>query len=96
MVTEEARRYIDISLAALTALVALYYRVDAAKREAFEEKHPRIAAIIGMIAAVVPFIPMLVGEAKRLVAPSNPPVASRVLTPSNGAPNAPWQEDGRE
>lgn len=94
--TEEVRHYIDISLAALTALVALYYRVDAAKREAFEEKHPRIAAIIGMVAAVVPFIPMLIGEAKRLVTPSNPPVASRALTPSNGVPNAPWQEDGRE
>lgn len=62
-------RYLHTTVAALTIAVALYYRVPQLKRKSFEEKFPRVAALIGMIAGIIPFLPMILDNAKRLVTP---------------------------
>lgn len=84
------RHYFDVTVAALAIAVALYYRADAVKRQAFEARFPRLAALIGMIAAVVPFLPMLLDNGKRLVTPPHAtPVVAHNDTP---VPQAPWSE----
>lgn len=79
----EWRHYLDVTIALLAAMVALYYRVESKRRAAFELQYPRLAALIGMVAAIVPFLPMLLDNGKRLVTPPN-------ATPS--VPKAPWGE----
>jgi len=84
------RHYTDVTVALLAAAVALYYRADAKKRLAFEERYPRVAALIGMVAALVPFLPMLLDNGKRLVTPPHAtPVVAHNDTP---VPQAPWSE----
>lgn len=84
------RHYLDVTVAGLAIAVALYYRADAAKRQAFEARFPRIAALIGMVAAIVPFLPMLLDNGKRLV---TPPHATPVVAHSDSpVPTPPWAE----
>lgn len=83
-------RYLHTTVAALTIAVALYYRVPQLKRKSFEEKFPRVAALIGMIAGIIPFLPMILDNAKRLVTPPHAtPVVAHNDTP---VPQAPWSE----
>ena len=84
------RHRVDITAAFLTACVALYYRIPAVKRKAFEEKFPRVSALIGMIAGVLPFLPMIVDNAKRLVAPTD--TAPIVAHSDSPVPTPPWAE----
>jgi len=84
------RHYCDVTVAGLAASVALYYRVDAKKRATFEARYPRLSAIIGMIAAIVPFLPMLIDNGKRLVTPPNATLA--VNHSDSPIPTPPWSE----
>ena len=84
------RRYLDVTVAALAVSVALYYRADAVKRQAFEARFPRLAALIGMIAAVVPFLPMLLDNGKRLMTP--PHATPTVAHNDSPVPTPPWAE----
>ena len=83
------RHRVDITVAFLAAAVALYYRVPMARRKAFEDKFPRLAALIGMVAGLIPFLPMIVDNAKRLVTPPN---ASPVVAHNDSVPPHPWSE----
>jgi len=83
-----------VTIALLAAAVALYYRVDAKKRAAFELQYPRAAALVGMVAAIVPFLPMLLDNGRRLVTPPQPvPKATSDKTP---VPEAPWGESPQD
>lgn len=82
------RDWIDVTVALLAAAVTLYHRVDAKKRASFEADNPRFAACIGMVAALVPFLPMFASHAKALVTGQHP-----VAGQSNSAPpTPPWSE----
>ncbi len=84
------RDYLDATASTLILMIALYYRVPKSKRDAFEAKNPRIAALIGMVAALVPFLPMLAHHAKQLISGTPSEIASTDSTP----PQAPWHESG--
>lgn len=86
------RHYIDSTLAILAALVAVYFHKSLAERRiAFEKANPRIASAIGIIAGIVPFIPMIVGGFKGVITGQHPSaVGSNPATPE--APVAPWSE----
>lgn len=57
-------------------MVTLYYKIPVDKRSLFERSYPRVAAFIGFLAALVPFVPSLVATAKSIVTGS--PVTSPV------------------
>lgn len=81
------REHIDVALALLAAFVALYYRIPKDKREAFEAQYPRIAALIGIIAAIVPFLPMVAANARKLISPGNATDNQPAISTDNGADN---------
>lgn len=92
---EHIRPHIDITLALLTALVALYFRAPADKRAAFEKANPRIASIIGIIAGIVPFIPMIASGVKGVITGQHPSATGTQATnhvASAEVPAAPWSE----
>ena len=64
---------LHMTVASLAFAVTVYYRVPQAKRSAFEARFPRLAALIGMIAALVPFLPMFVDNFKKLAHGEQPP-----------------------
>ena len=68
-------------------MVALYYRAPLAKRQEFEKRYPRIAALIGMVAAIVPFLPMLAENARKLLTPNQS---------HDATPQAPWSESPQD
>ena len=83
------RLHLDTVLAGLALMVALYYKVPADKRALFERSYPRVAAFIGFLAALVPFIPALVATAKSIVTGS--PVTQSVPSiypPASNADNS--------
>lgn len=82
--------YLHTTVAALTVAVALYYRVPQLKRKSFEEKFPRVAALIGMIAGIIPFLPMILDNAKRLVTPQH--ATPMVAHNDSPVPTPPWAE----
>ena len=90
MNTEHWRSYFDATLAILTALVALYFRASAAKRIAFEKANPRIASLIGVVAGIVPFLPMIASGFKGVITGQHPSASG--TQQSSNVPAAPWSE----
>ena len=83
------RLHLDSAIAGLALVVTLYYKIPSDKRAAFERSYPRVAAFIGFLAALVPFIPALVATAKSIVTGS--PVTQSVPSiypPANNADNS--------
>jgi len=89
---EHIRPHLDITLALLTALVALYFRAPADKRAAFEKANPRIASIIGIVAGIVPFLPMIASGVKGVITGQHPSATGTQATASAEVPAAPWSE----
>jgi len=87
---QHIRPHIDITLALLTALVALYFRAPADKRAAFEKANPRIASIIGIVAGIVPFLPMIASGVKGVITGQHPSATG--TQQSSDVPAAPWSE----
>jgi hypothetical protein len=87
---EHIRPHLDITLALLTALVALYFRAPADKRAAFEKANPRIASIIGIVAGIVPFLPMIASGVKGVITGQHPSATG--TQHSSDVPVAPWSE----
>ena len=87
---EHWRQRMDATLAILAALVALYFRTPAAKRAAFEKANPRIASLIGVIAGIVPFLPMIASSVKGVITGQHPSATGTQGT--NDVPTAPWSE----
>lgn len=82
------RHCLDATIATLAAIVALYHRVPASKRIAFEQQNPRLASVIGIIAGIVPFIPMITAGIKGALTGTPPPSTLPPPIPStdNDAP----------
>jgi len=92
---EHVRPYIDITLALLTGFVALYFRTSAEKRIAFEKANPRIASLIGVVAGIVPFLPMIANGVKGVITGQHPSATGTQATnhvASAEVPAAPWSE----
>ena len=92
---EHIRPHLDITLALLTALVALYFRAPSDKRAAFEKANPRIASIIGIVAGIVPFLPMIASGVKGVITGQHPSATGTQATnhvASAEVPDAPWSE----
>jgi hypothetical protein len=87
---EPIRPYIDITIALLTGFVALYFRTPAEKRAAFEKANPRIASLIGIVAGIVPFIPMIANGVKGVITGQHPSATG--TQHSSDVPVAPWSE----
>ena len=88
---EHIRPYVDTTIAILAALVALYFRASVEKRVAFEKANPRIASIIGIIAGIVPFLPMIASGVKGVITGQHPS-AQGSQSPGSDVPVAPWSE----
>lgn len=88
---EVLRHYVDITFALLTAIIALYFRWDKAKREAFEKANPRFASFIGALAGFLPFFPVIIGGIKGVITGQHPR-ATGTPAPYSDVPAAPWQE----
>jgi hypothetical protein len=88
---ERVRPYIDVTLALLTAFVALYFRIPAVKREAFEKDYPRFASLMGIIAGIVPFLPVIASGVKGVITGQHPSPTALQNTPYD-VPAAPWSE----
>ena len=68
--------HLDAIILGVATAVAAYYKIPVATRERFERTYPRLAAFIGVLAALVPFLPALANAAKSLV--TGQPVAPSV------------------
>ena len=90
------RQYVDATLSLLMVSVAVYYKIPIDKRQRFERAYPRIAALIGMIAGLVPFLPMIAQHARGLFHPNGDPShtdQNDSQARSDTAPPALWEEN---
>lgn len=86
------RDYLDSTLAILAAFVAVYFHKSLSeKRIAFEKANPRIASAIGIIAGIVPFIPMIASGFKGVITGQHPSAAGNHPAMPE-VPVAPWSE----
>ena len=93
------RQYVDATLSLLMVSVAVYYRIPLDKRQRFERAYPRVAALIGMIAGLVPFLPMIAQHARGLLHPNGDPShtdQNDSQAKSDTVPPAPWAEQSGE
>ncbi len=87
------RPYLDTIVSTIAFMLVMYMRIPAPKRLAFEKKHPRWAAVVGMAAALAPFFPMFAHYAKQCVFGLNE-TTTPLVSLDSAPPSAPWHESG--